>query len=252
MQFDALYAELSRLKDTEKQDIRADVLKELNTSDSLYDYITEIDTADKIKYAAAAATVVFFISKLKINLSLVFGVAVALLMVYYWNERQHKTSDTLNKDLLFKLRTLDALTKAKHPYLYLEPALINFFAYHVDLRAYSTTAFDRSLRYCDEILKLKYEIGLGTPNCAADVEVVEQLRVTCMNAFAELLFSVDGNQLLQKKVDAGVAVLAKLLLSQTAEIQTLCTQKHKKKLNTFTTQAPFAAPDDDMSYYELY
>ena len=240
MSYDALYQELMNIKENTGVDIKRDVERDMQPDSGTYPYLSSIDRNDALMYAGIIVAVTFVIRYMQVSTNLMFAVVAGVVAVYLINETKKGTKGDSNKDLLFKIETLDNLTGTKHFYLYTEPRIINFFAENVDFRKYAEDAYDKSLDECDLYLKLKYDIELGTERCSADMDVMEGLRRKVMNRFYELDFNLPNAEVIRQKLYQALGKLGVVLLELMAEAKATCKDK---PFNEFYITAPVAGTD---------
>ena len=224
---DALNSQLFRIRDDQGVDIQKQVFQQLNSSidGSLFSYLQKINRADSICYAVCGVIIVLIWKRLDVSFNTLIGIAIAMIVVYLYNEKQSHTVADANRDLMTELETLDNLTGQKHIYLYLEPELIRFWADNVDFRQYAKDAFDRSLKMADLFMNLYYDIQNGVEQCSADIDVAEDLRRKILNTWNEISFNLPDSQLIRDKHAATLDKLLLIILKLLAETKSHCKQR---------------------------
>lgn len=212
--YESLYNELDNIKLAQGVDLRAQVDADLNAgTQGLYGYLAAIEPRDALVYGMVIAASAWGLSRLRFSGPGLLGLAAGAVAVYLWHERSRTRSSGANRDLLFKLRTLDAVTAASHAYLYTEARLINLFAMFVDLRQHAPKLYDASLQHANELLRVKEEATVAGGNCARDLEVVRDLASASLNSLWGVARSLPNAPPLRHRLDVAVKTLQDVLVS---------------------------------------
>lgn len=250
-----LNAELFKLRDINRLDIETkvnDILTGKSKID-LFHYIQSISKENYVFYFLAIIVIVFIWQRLRVSLSAMVGIIVALIILYLYNERLSHTTVDKNRDLMMQIETLDAITGVKHLFLYLEPHLIQFWADKIFFRKYAQDTFDRTLKLCDLFLNLYYDIHNGSQQCSADIDVAEGLRRKIMNLWTSVEFSVGNEANIINQLENSSTQLHDILLRLLEEIKIVCrSAKNGLHDSAITPPRPFEADDMIQENHMLY
>ena len=189
----------------------------------LYDYVAAIEPSFLVVYALAGAAMVWLVARLFAAVSVArfaLGVAVAGTVLYFVHERSRVHVLAANAGLLARLRRLEALSSTRFPHLYTEPALIDLFSSHADLRPYAPDLYDRSVAAADELLHLSARTTPGT--CAADIDNARALAATSLNSFWALARNVPLAPVFRRAQQRGLRDLQSIVLELLDEMAARC------------------------------
>lgn len=126
----------------------------------IVDYINGISKENKLYYLSIIIFSLWFFRDAFIpDISFIVAIIIAIVVIYYDNEKKETSVENLNTSLHYKLVSLLKEEGKKHPeYLYLEPDMINFFYDIRDFRVYNRDAYIKSIRHVNSLLKIKKEL----------------------------------------------------------------------------------------------
>ena len=154
----------------------------------LYEYVADISQAEFIKYVLTAAAVCFVVTRMQLSFAFTTAVMLAIIVIYFWHERTRNLEGSRYKTWTDSISRLDTITQHKHPFMYTEPQLIEFFISNLYLRKYAEDSFDKCLKCTDRFLRLQYEIQMGSARCRFDIDTAHDLYTEILNRFSEMHF----------------------------------------------------------------
>ena len=196
--------------------------KVLGQHGSLYSFLEGVDGPDAVLYVAIGSVAAVIVARMRISGSVLVGLGAGAVLVYLVASRRQDKLRSRNEALLYRLQSLDHITKVKHPNLYLEPDLIDFFADNADMRGYAEDSFDRALALSDSFARLKRDVELGTEVCEKDLDTADGLRKAVLNHVYEIDFNLPNSRAIQTKLYSAVSRLEDLLLDLLEEMQQRC------------------------------
>ena len=202
--------------------------KVLGQQGTLYSFLQSIDGPDAVMYVGIGSVTALVVSRLRISSSVLVGLGAGAILVYLIAARSQDKLRSRNEALLYRLQSLDYITKVTHPNLYLEPDIIDFFADNIDMRSYAIDSFDRALALSDSFARLKRDVELGTEMCQRDIETADGLRKAVLNHVYEIDFNLPHSRSIQKKLYSAVSRLEDLLLDLLEEMQKRCSGKRRR------------------------
>ena len=223
-------------------------------AESLYTFLFTTDRVDLLKYVVLTMFICYVVRKIQFSSSLIPGLAISSIVVYFLAMRTKSTDNNRHTDLTSKINLLHDISSMSLDYLYLEPEVVDFFTREVEFRSFATDSYDRCLAGCNSILELKYGVEQGVPRCSADIDTGHDLRTTCLNAMAEIAYNLPGNKQLHERLSMAVDDLHRILLRLLEEMKTDCQNVQREIVLDDNTLAPFAqsALGDNMNAKILY
>ncbi len=207
--------------------------------ESLYDFFVAIDHFDLLKYAILTMLVCYIVKQIRFNSSLLPGLAISSVLVYFLAMKSKTTENNRHADLMSKIERLQRTASVPLDYLYLEPEVVDFFANEHEFRSFAADSFDKCLTECNSILQLKFGVEQGVPRCSADIDTGHDLRITCLNAFSEIAYNLPGNEQLHDKLWMAVQELHRILLRLLEEMKEDCLSVQQEIVLDDNTVAPF-------------
>lgn len=202
--------------------------KVLGQQGSLYSFLQSIDGPDAVMYVGIGSVTALIVSRMRITGSVLVGLGAGAILVYLIASRRQDKLRSRNEALLYRLQSLNYITKVTHPNLYLEPDIIDFFADNIDMRTYAEDSFDRALVLSDSFARLKRDVEIGTEMCQRDIDTADGLRRAVLNHFYEIDFNLPNSRAIQNKLYSAVSRLEDLLLDLMEEMQQKCSGERRR------------------------
>ena len=220
--------------------------KVLGQQGSLYSFLQSIDGPDAVMYVGIGSVAALIVSRVRITGSALVGLGAGAILVYLIASRRQDKLRSRNEALLYRLQSLDYITKVTHHNLYLEPDIIDFFADNIDMRSYAMDSFDRALALSDSFARLKRDVEIGTEMCQRDIDTADRLRRAVLNHVYEIDFNLPNSRAIQNKLYSAVSRLDDLLLDLIEEMQHQCSGRRRRLQATPPLSAD--AYDDGVLY----
>lgn len=207
---------------------------------STYDFFSTIDRVDLLKYAILTMAVCYVVRRIQFSPSLLPGIAISSIIVYFLAMRTRSTDANRHTDLTSKIGLLQMTSSMSLDYVYLEPEIVDFFAGEIEFRSFAADSYDKCLATCNSILQLKYGVEQGVPRCSADIDTGHDLRVASLNALSEISYNLPDNEQLRDKLSMAVDKLHRILLRLLEEMKKDCRNVQQEVVLDDHTRAPFA------------
>ena len=229
----------------------------------LYTYITSIEPKFLWNYAIVAAFVVFFVARIaRPTFAQVIALMIAMIVVYFLNDKNEVQVTSRNRELAFKLTAL----RPRPKYLHMDSDLIEFFWNIREFRQYNRDDHDQALIIADHILKLQNDAEKGLQFCEHTLDVAHDLMWKALNHMQAIIFKtpLDDSRTTYQKHNEALNTFHLLLRRHIDEIYQLCQQtngaskegqKRGYKINTLTQIRQNSGPrpvDTSDSSYDFY
>ncbi len=197
--------------------------KVLGQQGSLYSFLQSIDGPDAVMYVGIGSVAALIVSRMRITGSALVGLGAGAILVYLIASRRQDKLRSRNEALLYRLQSLDYITKVTHPNLYLEPDIIDFFADNIDMRSLcGWTPSTGHWLLSDSFARLKRDVEIRTEMCQRDIDTADGLRRAVLNHVYEIDFNLPNSRAIQNKLYSAVSRLEDLLLDLMEEMQHQC------------------------------
>ncbi len=148
-----------------------------------YRYITEIDNKSMLFFSSIFLLVFKLANKLYFDISSLASIGVAILVIYFLNERRRTTDFTDMKELEIKLVRITPNPK----YFHLDAGIVELIYSIREFRAYNDQAFVEMLSSIDLFLALTYQVENDIIDCHFAVEQAQTFKRHALNHLMSII-----------------------------------------------------------------
>jgi hypothetical protein len=182
--------------------------------------IDDITKSEMFYYIVLLVGSIFIASFLNFGINVVFCICVIALVIYYKISKK-------NKNELFSHQLLDTKfnTLHKKPEIFRKhKEFIEFFYSINDFYPYSPDVFDAIIDNVASMLLLYEDVKLGVRNSKQNYNVAVNMKVNALNHLHNLIYSINPNHIVLKKLHVSMQVLNKLLTKYLINIANVCNE----------------------------
>lgn len=228
----------------------------MNNSNSIYEFTKSIEDYDWVEYGFILITIIFFVTQIMQPSWFFFmGLIFAIGIIYYRIDQKKHTISTVNKELVYRLRSLTPRPSNFH----MDADLINLFYNIKEFRAYNTEAYDQSLIAIDNMLKICSEIQAGIYHCKDNLDVVRDQANKAINHLHTVIYKSPIPKAATLKVQKSLKALQIILRRWIDEMVLICQKQYKDKpinIDTHFVYNKGPRPDDtqnlEYSNFDMY
>ena len=215
-------------------------------------YIENISDKHKFEYIVITIIVIVFIYRLDLRSSLWVGVVLALIIVYYLNE---KNGQQINDEASQIWVILKGPILKDTKYFIMDPLLVRWVNDVSEFKKYNVLVFNKMVKTLDHMLRLIHDVKRGVRYCNENLDIIRELKTSSLNQFHSLVHNI-SMPTLRHKLDHNLYELGKILNDHIVKLTGICKVYYMDKqidIDTHfdTTQMSDPAPDDPM-YEENY
>jgi len=241
---------LKTIEEISNKSIIKDIKENINISKSsnIYSIISNIEDSNKIIFIFLIAFSINFFRKLNININLIFGLFIGLFLVYYFYSKNQVSNDNFNEDMMFRIQSINTITKKKHQYLYIDTDLVEIITSIIDFRVKSIKDFDDFVNQINQFLKIKYHLELGIEKSGDNIEVAKILANNALNKLTTFFHNIDYDSISINKLENTIRLIKEILFNHIdIMIRNSNTKEYQKGIshNTkFLEENRFPSPND--------
>lgn len=185
---------------------------------SIYNNLISINSIDLFKYIVIIIICISFSSIFKIKLNIIIGSIIGLFIVYLLYDKKDLTNATYQNQLIIKL----SLIRPKPKYFDNYSELIELFYSIRDFYNYNSTVFKQVIIEVDLILLILNDIKQNIINCKYNVDVLQDKKREVLNHLSSMIYTIENNKLIEKKLQNAVNTLHKILNNYETEAIQIC------------------------------
>lgn len=193
-------------KQNEKIDKISDNVK-LIVNNSIYYKLAQINSSELFNYILIIIITITVINYFNIPLKGFIGLFIGLILAYIYYNKKNLESSAYNNDLELKLQLIKPVPKFFDKY----PELINLFFNTREFYDYNSKAITSCIKNIDSLLQIYSDINTGIKYCDKNVDVIKMLKKDALNDLHSVIFSLDNNKILEKKLKKTLDELHKIL-----------------------------------------
>lgn len=159
----------------------------------------------------------YFFSKLSIGLNIVFGLIIAVIVIYYINKKE--SSDIIEEEKIHEIKKDSIRPTPKRIHDYKE--LLDFFFSIQDYYQYNQQSYENTIDSVDDFLMFYEELKRTNKKAGLFFESMELKKHNAMNALQSIIHNLPNNKELVQKLSDACVILGDLLniyLTETYEI----------------------------------
>jgi hypothetical protein len=201
----------------------------------LYQWVTNMDVHYRFIYITIIVVAIFIAGRFKPTGYTVFGIAVALVIIYYINN----SNENLDSSYFAKMDRIlaDPILKGKQ-WLYLDSEILDLLNRTRFMYEYNPGTYATLVTQIDEFLHLTYDIEQGTEKYNLDYNTLKEQKGKIMNTFHSFIHSLPVDNASTKSYEYYMRELERLLNHQIDRIHTVVVQKNDSKPVDINTAFP--------------
>jgi hypothetical protein len=216
---------------------------------NIYDILQKLPKDNIIIYIFIVFCIYNFISRLKIRLNEILSFIVCLVIIYILSNKNYKEfinytdikKDQINfiNKLIFNGKVWDyvkrsnifieSLNLREKSYLYLNPAIVDFF-YNIRLFSkYNISSYVNSIIHCNNIIRIDYETKLGLDSEYYNFEIALNERKKALNELNSLIYNLPSTIVSYNNFNDSIKILQSLLNKLINDMSILFKKLNKTK-----------------------
>lgn len=228
----------------------------MSSYNSIYEFAKTVEELDWFEYGFITIAVIFFVTQImKPSWYFFLGLLFASGIIYFRIDQKRQTISSLNKELVYRLRSLTPKPENFH----MDPDLINLFYNIKEFRAYNTEAYDQCLIAVDNMLKVVAELEVGVYHCKDNLDIVRDQANKALNHLHTVIYKSPIPKAVTLKVQKSLKALQILLRRHIDNCVLICQKQYKDKeidIDTHFIYNKGPRPDDtqkaEYSNFDMY
>lgn len=195
-------------------------------NDNLFLYITIL-----------VLSIFIFTNTVNVTIGLVFGVAIAYVIVMYIKNNQELTTNTFDIETEYKMKSLSEDSGLRLKYIYYDPAIINLlFSIKDDIAKSNTDSFIKALKVTDNFLRIRSDFDQVDflQNDYESFQLAEQEAKKGHNYLHTLIYSVSADKLSLQRLQDLLNRYQLLTKRNLDFMKDRCDLKNKQNINVNT------------------
>lgn len=221
----------------------------------LYDYIAAIGKQEMFYYLLILiAAMVLSTRVIPLNFTLVMGIFIGLITIYYFQDKLISTANNFNRDFQVKLANIIPQPK----YFHTDADIIALIDNVSDFKEYNPESWKALILSIDNVLKLHKDMENGVRECKENLDVARGFMNDAMNHMHSYIFSLPSSVVMNEKLIKNVDRLHLLLRRHIDAMARICQAQYKKE-GINSRQHPFSnygpRPIDALNFnsqFDLY
>ena len=174
---------------------------------SLYVSLANINSKELFNYFIIIILSIYFFNYINIQFKSVFGIIIGIVIAYIIYNKQVLDISSYNDQLKIKLELIKPT-----PELFINyPELVEFFYSIREFYDYNRDSFTRCINNIDSFLKIYNDIKIGIKYCDKNIDVVKLLKKKALNNLHSVIFNLEDNFIIEKKLKKSLTTLQKIL-----------------------------------------
>lgn len=241
-------------KYNEKIDELSNKIKSI-VENSIYYKLSSINSYELFNYILVIIITITIINYFNLPLKGFIGLFIGIIIVYIYYNKKILESQTYKNDLDIKLELIKPRPKLFNKY----PELINLFFNIREFYNYNNKAITNCIKNVEYILQIYSDIQNGIKYCDKNVDVVKNLKQNALNDLHSVIFSLENNKILEKKLKKALDELHKILNYFENKMINICNKNiddygytyEKKYINKNEPKA-YNLSLQNTDFYEIY
>lgn len=194
----------------------------------IYNYIKSIGKRDLFLYISIIIFSIYIFKNVNIKIGSMIGLGLALLFVYFVNEKTNFEQKSEIKNYEKKLNSIFPKPREISKY----PEIIEFIYSIREFYDYNWYAFTKMVKNIESFIQLYQDINNGLRHCKHNYELANSKKNNALNNLHSIIITleVSNNRVLSKKMKNALDYLQKLLNKYIQEIIIICKEQNEKKL----------------------
>ena len=246
--------EISEIEQQNKniKEINKNINERIQTS--VYNTLATINSVDLFKYIAIITIFASFLNFMHFKPNLIIGIIVGLIVVYIIYDKKDLANSTYQNQLNIKLELIKPRPQHFNEY----PELIELFYSIRDFNDYNSTVFKNVIVDVDLMILVLNDIKQNIESCKYNVDVLQDKKRQALNNLSSMIFTIENNKLIERKLQKAVLELHKILNNIEKEATTICNQQilndgyNNDRIYIHSKGPQPANIYNDSNHYEVY
>lgn len=184
----------------------------------MYQYINQIEPKNLFKYIIIIFLFFIIFTTVKITKGSLLGLFFGFLLVYYLNSKYRFTKITKKEEDLIKLNNIYPPPENFGKY----PDLVDFFFSIQDFYKYNPQAYEEMIFNVESMITIYEDVKKGIRFCKDNYDVAEQKKRNAINSLHSIIYSIEDNQVVTRKLNRAMRILNNILSNYTYKILEKC------------------------------
>lgn len=191
---------------------------------NIYFKLSTINSSELFIYIIIIIISITIINYYNISFKGIIGLFIGLIIAYIFYNKKILELSAYNNNLKLKLELIKPSPKLFNKY----PDLINLFFNIREFYDYNNKAMENCIENVDSILQLYSDINIGIKYCDKNVDVIKILKNNALNNLHSIIFSLENNKILEKKLKKALNELHIILNYFEDNVIDICNKKIDK------------------------
>jgi len=203
-----------------------------------YQYITNIDDTDKFIYVTIILAGALLATRIRPSANAVLGAIVAVIVVYYLNEKAEDQGTTFVAAMKTIL-SAPIMKPHKNRHLAYNSELVIFLDQHREYHHYNPVLWNSLVKLVNDFLKLEHDIELrqDTPNTDTtfyngDYDTMKATKLKILNTFHSFIHKLPHTESSNNKFHCGMKKLEQLLNTEIDHVHRLVANYNSRGIDT--------------------
>ena len=220
----------------------------------IYQYIKDIDNNDRFIYLVVLFCTILLIKRINPGKNIIIALVVAVLIIYYVNDKDHTTGANYITTMRNKLASKE-LTDTK--YFYLDSELVDLVYDIKEYRLYNPFVYRKLVGIIDSFLNLVSDMEKDTTRMGELFQIAEQKKYSALNALHSMIHSIPRTPTTTVKYQHALTRLETLLNNHLDTIYQYTVYSYGKKPINIETKFiyknhPKAVNESIDNHYDYY
>jgi hypothetical protein len=195
-------------------------------SEGFYQFLQSFEQYDYIEYGFILMVVMFFVTQiLRPSWFFFMGLLMAGGIIYYRIDQKKHTMSSINKELMFRLRSITPKPENFH----MDPDIINLFYNIREFKTLNSEAYDQAVIAVDNMLKIVSEIEAGVYHCKENLDLVREQMYKALNHLHTMIYKVPVPKLIVMKLQRTLKALHVILRRHVDDVVDICQRQYKER-----------------------
>lgn len=196
----------------------------LTQQHGLYNYINDIEPKSLFNYFIIIIIVFIIINRVDYKMKHVISGLVAILIVYYLNEKRRTTFTSEMQILEMKLLRIFP----KPQYFHLDAGIVELIYSIQEFKQYNEPSYNSLIKSIDNFLKVVYDIENKVANCNGNYEIAKKMKQISLNNLSSLIYRTPTDFNVEQKLRNATKSLHFILNVHLERIRNICNKKYNK------------------------
>lgn len=194
-------------------------------STGLYNYITEIDNKSLFFFCTVFLFVYSLVNQFSFTTSSIVSIIVAILVVYFLNERRRTNEFTDMTELEIKLVRITPNPK----YFHLDAGIVELIYSMREFRNYNDEAFVEMIISIDHFLAMVFNVENEVADCHQSIQIAQGFKKQALNHLMSIIHRAPQAEMVQKKLRKAADSLHFILNHHVEEMKNQCNKMIRNK-----------------------